>query len=1236
MGVVEQYLLQLNTGKRRRRYAVTVLTTLSLIVMLLTVWTLRRTGITIANSASCGIAEHQHGEDCMQEGVLSCTLQEHIHSLLCYPDLKADLESIEDWNRMFADYPYTEDLRTDLAGIAKSQVGYAESQRNFELSDSGLLRGYTRYGAWYGAPYNDWSAMFVCFCLNYAGADLTEFPTSSGAASMAELWRSQGKLESPGQYAPQTGDLVFFRDNTVGIVAEVYSTAFYVIRGDIEDAVTGVLLSLTDESITAWGLTGERLPPIVEDELPTEAPPAEEVPTSEDAPVVEPTPLEEEPTTDSTPLKEEPAPESTTQDTPPAEDAEQKDSLTPQGSPEEEADPQDEDPPSEEEPSQPEEPSPDAIPDISNGPVFYIFEGSKALTQSRPYSLRNPKAVIELLPYLEANGGGYFLTLLDQNNMELPKDENGNYIAQANTGYKLTISFSGPEGFAPGTYEYQIPNGLMVQGGSGSFILKDGTDVGTWTVSDTGLITLVFNENMNSRSDITISATMGITFPEQQDPIDFDGKITVTVEKPPEQQFPTELVKWGKQGDAAAGQDPTKLYWNLQITGHKDSQIPGNILSDRVLFGQWSKDHHYTQSDIGGGLSFGISEPDPVTGEFKDWHSWHVSPEDPHLIWTETGWSYKMPLTIVCEWCGEVELGNENWIYTVNYTSTPDPVNTAGTYGYENEATVDGQHAYAWTDFTHGETLGEITKQGSLLSDGKGGNFVWEFQAMIPGKVPDQFAEYHWYIMDYMYLLSKEDTLAGHMENDANSALVTADYMGQTIPVPSIQEATEDDLFAWDNAWTAVNNGVNYGREINLLCRCQCNESNCRFWNGKCEPYWYDRGDGTWGTKGFCQCWTMEGDTTFTFVYTTEALSVIESYGGFGYKLENVAELYYKPNGNSDGALVSGDHAEVPIPGLFKKELTQDFNGYTANYQVTVNEAKAVLTNGSPLYIHDVMTDTLAYISGSLVITAEDAKGNRSTLRQDQHYTVTYDGSGTQTDESGKPVHVLDIVILQPQLVMYILDYDTTLLMPEQFSGAIKYSNSATVTLWGRDIVEPGVEKVYADINIAARSYSVELFKTCAVTGKPLPGATFGLYNSQGGLITSGVTGSDGRLLFRTDVSNGIILREHELYYLQELRPPPAYRLDDTKHWFCFCNGTEESCQDCTALMADTGALRIPFEQIGLVETANRPTDIELPATGGMGRSIYILCGLSLVLPPLVYGYALRRRYGRRSNKSLP
>ena len=62
MGIVEQYLLKLNTEKQRFRRAVAGLTVLSLLVMFAVTWNLRQTGIAMANDANCGQEEHQHTE----------------------------------------------------------------------------------------------------------------------------------------------------------------------------------------------------------------------------------------------------------------------------------------------------------------------------------------------------------------------------------------------------------------------------------------------------------------------------------------------------------------------------------------------------------------------------------------------------------------------------------------------------------------------------------------------------------------------------------------------------------------------------------------------------------------------------------------------------------------------------------------------------------------------------------------------------------------------------------------------------------------------------------------------------------------------------------------------------------------------------------------------------------------------------------------------------------------------
>ena len=206
MSFIEQYLLQLNTEKRRWHRAVMIVSALSLIVALVTAWNLRMTGVTIANSASCGRAEHQHMEECGQNG---CGMEEHIHSLSCYSNPSADVETAEIWEASLPD-----DLgkywSENLARIALSQIGISESESNFVLADDGETKqGITRYGQWYGNPHGDWSAMFAAFCLHYADVPQDAIPWSPGVYNMMQLCADKGIVSQPDEFVGTNGNLLF-------------------------------------------------------------------------------------------------------------------------------------------------------------------------------------------------------------------------------------------------------------------------------------------------------------------------------------------------------------------------------------------------------------------------------------------------------------------------------------------------------------------------------------------------------------------------------------------------------------------------------------------------------------------------------------------------------------------------------------------------------------------------------------------------------------------------------------------------------------------------------------------------------------------------------------------------------------------------------------------------------------------------------------------------------------------
>ena len=131
------------------------------------------------------IEEHIHTEECYQR-VFVCEKEEHVHEKICYSDKTADVETAEDWEKTLPE-ELTGVWAEDLLAVAESQLEYRESTRNYIIADDGEIKGYSRYGAWYGNAYGDWCAMFASFCLNYAEVDEELMPREAGCQKWIEL-----------------------------------------------------------------------------------------------------------------------------------------------------------------------------------------------------------------------------------------------------------------------------------------------------------------------------------------------------------------------------------------------------------------------------------------------------------------------------------------------------------------------------------------------------------------------------------------------------------------------------------------------------------------------------------------------------------------------------------------------------------------------------------------------------------------------------------------------------------------------------------------------------------------------------------------------------------------------------------------------------------------------------------------------------------------------------------------
>ncbi len=182
------------------------------------------------------------------------------------------METSEEWSQILNKLELTEDNWVEnLAIIAASQIGYKEQIIDSDASGDNMSRSWTRYGIWYGDPYEAWNTLFAGFCLHYAEVKGVPFEPK------VTDWVKELKKESVNLYVsaedakPKRGDLVFLdlekseeepelhEADTVGIVKEVeYDsdldqwTQLTVVLGDYEDKVAEVKFEVADSKIVGF------------------------------------------------------------------------------------------------------------------------------------------------------------------------------------------------------------------------------------------------------------------------------------------------------------------------------------------------------------------------------------------------------------------------------------------------------------------------------------------------------------------------------------------------------------------------------------------------------------------------------------------------------------------------------------------------------------------------------------------------------------------------------------------------------------------------------------------------------------------------------------------------------------------------------------------------------------------------------------------------------------------------
>jgi hypothetical protein len=136
------------------------------------------------------------------------------------------------------------------------------------------------------------------------------------------------------------------------------------------------------------------------------------------------------------------------------------------------------------------------------------------------------------------------------------------------------------------------------------------------------------------------------------------------------------------------------------------------------------------------------------------------------------------------------------------------------------------------------------------------------------------------------------------------------------------------------------------------------------------------------------------------------------------------------------------------------------------------------------------------------------------------------------------------------------------------------------------------------------------------------PGGDAAFYEKEQVTIRLLANGADTGRTETVSLKNNWTATFKGLPYLDEEDNPIVYTVEeswDNSDWI-------PSYGPVTAIGGE-----IPTYETTITNSYRWTGSYELPGTGGIGTIIYILCGLILVLGPLVYGFSLRRRYERKS-----
>ena len=442
-------------------------------------------------------------------------------------------------------------------------------------------------------------------------------------------------------------------------------------------------------------------------------------------------------------------------------------------------------------------------------------------------------------------------------------------------------------------------------------------------------------------------------------------------------------------------------------------------------------------------------------------------------------------------------------------------------------------------------------------------------------------------------------------------------YGGQTYILHSTDHADPDDEIAYYIPSDSTQE-TSYLYFVSRTNTHNCSESDS------------DRPDGL--PEDWCTDWVLQEDAVVNIMYTD--LSFV--YGEKGYAANQVRL-------RDQEYLIDRVTVDLDFPNaVSKKSLENGAFLITVNQKALSedNEGEIIdLSGNGPIVIHDKMSKGMVYRLGSIAITAVDEEGVEQILIQGQDYQLEI-----SEEDDGQ---VMEITLLHPGKYEYRITYGVLL---ESVQTGDSYKNTATVEIFGKEFTAEDSKQFFTS---TAEEYVLSIHKTDQDDPeRVVPDAAYGIFSSQGELLSTVVTDENGNAQFTGKPSEGFILSDDMLYYLEETAAPEGYQVSGIRYWFYYSSSDKEIVDSLIdtarfeGFYRDSDVLADPIPNRGYTETPVSGSDsvaepiqvqdqriwYELPETGSTGTRMYTIAGLLLTGSAVTALYREKCKK-RRNNK---